>query len=35
MKTLNKLREKIEDFIFWLAKELKKTSRNCPKETKW
>lgn len=35
MKTLNKLREKIEAFIIWLVKELKETSNNCPKEIKW
>ena len=35
MKTLNKLRDKIESFIIWLVKELKETSKNCPKETRW
>lgn len=32
MKTL---RDRIENFIFWLVKELVETSRNCPKETRW
>jgi hypothetical protein len=32
MKTL---RDRIERFIFWLEKELKECSKNCPIETKW
>jgi hypothetical protein len=35
MKKLNELRDRIEAFIIWLAKELKETSINCPKETRW
>jgi hypothetical protein len=32
---MNNLRNKIENFIIWLVKELKETSRNCPRETRW
>lgn len=32
---MNNLRNKIEKFIIWLAKQLKETSRNCLRETKW
>jgi len=29
------LRNKIEKFIIWLVKEIKETSLNCPRDTKW
>lgn len=32
---MNNLRNRIENFIIWLANELKEISRNCPRETKW
>ena len=32
---MKNLRNRIENFIIWLAKELKETSSNCPKEIKW
>lgn len=35
MKKINKIRNIIENFIIWLANELKECSKNCPRETKW